>query len=352
MNCRDVRELSSEYLDQRLLPAATSLLEEHLKVCPNCLTEVETLRTTIGQIASLDRIETSPDFLLHVQRTIALRDAQGAEPGRTTRGFLARGASREGILRHLGTAPFLGRLRKWAFHRTLNVPLKVVALVLFSIGVVHLYYRSPELSKRDTTDAFPKVPMYDARPLIPREGVTREDSQALRDRPKERAVERTAKSEGKDQVRDESGARSDTEPTVGKVLQQSAQQAAPAAPPPQIHEIAVENVAVYEKKVKGLLEEVGGKILAEDRSSARGLSLTFQVPQSRQAQFLSALQGQSSPKAEAEESRRTSALAQREVREKKIDETPSGERQALTSEPPLQKNEPTVMLQLRIVPKQ
>ncbi|MFQ5903072.1 MAG: DUF2275 domain-containing protein, partial [Candidatus Binatia bacterium] len=117
MNCQEVRELSSDYLDHRLVPSEASLLEDHLKVCSGCREEIETLRTTVSAIGSLDEIETSPDFLSQVHRKI----------------------ERGGRVK---------RLWAWLFKPIkIKVPLEITALFLVSITAFYLYYRSPELSR-------------------------------------------------------------------------------------------------------------------------------------------------------------------------------------------------------------
>jgi len=44
MNCHEVKELSSAYLDQKLAPSQISSFEKHLNVCASCREEVEGLR--------------------------------------------------------------------------------------------------------------------------------------------------------------------------------------------------------------------------------------------------------------------------------------------------------------------
>lgn len=46
MTCRDFVEFLMAYLDQSLSPAVRSRFEEHMSVCPSCVTYVQTYRTT------------------------------------------------------------------------------------------------------------------------------------------------------------------------------------------------------------------------------------------------------------------------------------------------------------------
>src|SRR3990167_8957405 len=70
MTCHEAKELSSDYLDQRLSPMKITLIEEHLKTCIDCSREIEALRHTVSFIGSLDESETSADFLARVRRKI------------------------------------------------------------------------------------------------------------------------------------------------------------------------------------------------------------------------------------------------------------------------------------------
>jgi hypothetical protein len=74
MNCRVVRELSSEYLDRRLPSVEVILLERHLRDCPTCRQEVEALRRTITWIASLGELTAPPGFLGRVYENIEKRE--------------------------------------------------------------------------------------------------------------------------------------------------------------------------------------------------------------------------------------------------------------------------------------
>ena len=117
MNCHEVKELSSAYLDQKLAPSQISSFEKHLNVCASCREEVEGLRKTISLIGSLDEIETSPNFLVKLNAKLDRKKGIG------------------------------GRIWDWFFEPfKLKVPLQVTALLLVSITAFYIYYRSPELS--------------------------------------------------------------------------------------------------------------------------------------------------------------------------------------------------------------
>jgi anti-sigma factor RsiW len=74
MNCRGVRELSSEYIDRRLPSVEVIRLERHLRGCPTCRQEVEALRRTVSWIASLGELKAPPGFLGRVYEKIDKRE--------------------------------------------------------------------------------------------------------------------------------------------------------------------------------------------------------------------------------------------------------------------------------------
>jgi hypothetical protein len=105
---------------------------------------------------------------------------------------------------------------------------------------------------------------------------------------------------------------------------------------PEVYEIFVDDGALFERKVNILLERVGGKLLAQERSSVPGVLLTLEVPQSSRAEFLTALK---------EEGKTES-----EVRPPSLGAGAVG-RAASTLESSLRRDEPMVRLHLRVLPK-
>jgi anti-sigma factor RsiW len=70
LDCRELVELVTEYLDGALAPAAERRVTDHLAICDGCTTYVEQFRTTVdalghlpaGQVAELP--EPARDALL------------------------------------------------------------------------------------------------------------------------------------------------------------------------------------------------------------------------------------------------------------------------------------------------
>jgi predicted anti-sigma-YlaC factor YlaD len=56
IDCKQVRELSSDYLDEDLPPVKRSAIQGHLSKCGPCQAFVDTLASTISILASLPRV--------------------------------------------------------------------------------------------------------------------------------------------------------------------------------------------------------------------------------------------------------------------------------------------------------
>ncbi len=73
IDCKEVRELSSDYLEEDLPPAKRSAIQSHLSKCGPCQAFVDTLASTISILASLPRI-SAPASL---KRSILNRTRRG-----------------------------------------------------------------------------------------------------------------------------------------------------------------------------------------------------------------------------------------------------------------------------------
>ena len=62
MQCSEIQEMLSFYLDDWLSAEEKTLVEQHLAVCSVCRKEMETLRCTIQTLASLEQLSPPLDF--------------------------------------------------------------------------------------------------------------------------------------------------------------------------------------------------------------------------------------------------------------------------------------------------
>ncbi|HEV8341620.1 MAG TPA: zf-HC2 domain-containing protein [Candidatus Binatia bacterium] len=373
MNCQEARELSSEYLDQRLAPAQVSLLEEHIEACPDCERGIEALRTTISLIGSLDAIEPSPDFLDQVQRKI---DKQGK--------------------------PW--RVWAWLFEPIrIKVPLELTALIFLSITALHLYHRSPELTKevripdrlesvgvaRDKLgeenleakrrteksnqmdEGKPTAAVKpEARPSIPKSSEQSQDASQQVGEAADLSGKTTAPSslQGTRIAGDKAGEKSLEADERGRTAKREAvtQPAEPsrearevtAASKPEAHEISTDDVEFLGARIKVLLEKVGGKLLTQEGASGSGLLWTVELPQHRQTEFLAALKEESNLKSKPSASRHgafsggTLDKPTTELHRRDAGEKAQKRKVAPASESSPQTDEPIATLQIRILPKE
>lgn len=296
MNCQEIRELFSDYLDGRLKPAEATSVEAHLVACHDCRLEFGSLKKTVSLLGSLDEIEASPDFLGQVEKQIV-----------KGRNFI--------------------RLWAWLFEPVrIKIPLEITALVLVSILAFHLY-TTPEFSPHQSV-------------LKPAEEVAAPKVLPPAESPKSAS-------------RPERSFRADKAETLPSATGEIARfkEAVPAKEPasemkkasvePQMQEISAEDIALAAQRVKALLEEIGGRLMNEEGIADSGRLLTVELPVSGRDEFLSRIKDDIGSRARRE-IRKEGALALGGRDQKNV---------AAESKPAPAKDEPKVTLQLRILPK-
>jgi len=314
MNCQEVKELFSDYLDGRLAPSQVILLEEHANICSACAPELADLRATVSLMGSLGGIETSADFLARVNEKID----QTRNPGRLW-------------------SRLFEPIR-------IKLPLEAAALLLVSTLALYLYQRSPELSQKSlvgpeknvetaqeqqrerepeqsgeatVTKPLPapkaraerKMPLADAEVLAKLEtqppkseaanlsGVAEKlaaapvaGKAALDTETRRRSLEGAARPDVRERaaaalVASERQVSQTKRAEVTKAMSRGVAMLAPSAQP---LEVVTEDIALSQRQLKSLVEKLGGKIVSE-RASENGVLLVLELPQSRQAEFQSAV---------------------------------------------------------------
>lgn len=107
-DCSEIRNLLSEYLDDDLDAKAKALADEHLRTCPACREELDSLKTLVKGLGSIRPVKAPADFLDQLHKRME-------RPSK------------------------LSRLRGWLFHPLrVKIPLQlagaaVTALIIFSI---------------------------------------------------------------------------------------------------------------------------------------------------------------------------------------------------------------------------
>lgn len=73
MNCGEVKELLSEYVDDVLDPVTKAVVEEHLSACEDCQQELVSLKALVSDLGSLESVEPPKDFLDQLHERIEKR---------------------------------------------------------------------------------------------------------------------------------------------------------------------------------------------------------------------------------------------------------------------------------------
>ena len=68
LDCKDVRELSSEYLEKELSPSLFKKIQEHLDECNDCFAFVKTLSATIDLLNELPKTNADPRLKASIQQ--------------------------------------------------------------------------------------------------------------------------------------------------------------------------------------------------------------------------------------------------------------------------------------------
>ena len=66
MNCKEVKNKLSEYLDNMLSESQTVLIKEHLDTCSQCKMEYDELKRIIGHMQDMESLDTPKFFIKNV----------------------------------------------------------------------------------------------------------------------------------------------------------------------------------------------------------------------------------------------------------------------------------------------
>jgi Putative zinc-finger len=114
MNCEEIKDLLSEYLDGELDQRERKLVEEHLENCPGCAEELDGLKDCLKNLGSLKNVEPPPDFLSQVHTRLEYQSA------------------------------FKTAIKKIIFPIRFKIPLEVAGLAAAAVLIVYLLNISPE----------------------------------------------------------------------------------------------------------------------------------------------------------------------------------------------------------------
>jgi predicted anti-sigma-YlaC factor YlaD len=67
IECADIRELSSDYIDEEMDPENREQVRAHLEWCKLCLAFVNTLKATVGLLSSSEPPQPPPALKEHIR---------------------------------------------------------------------------------------------------------------------------------------------------------------------------------------------------------------------------------------------------------------------------------------------
>jgi hypothetical protein len=117
MNCHDVRERLSDFLDEALSPGELGEVRSHLEGCPECRRELERLRATLSILSRVERQRAPVGFVDRVM--------EAARP-----------------------VPWYRRLGRWLFVPLgSKLPAEAAAMAMIAVLGVFLLQRTPEMKE-------------------------------------------------------------------------------------------------------------------------------------------------------------------------------------------------------------
>jgi Putative zinc-finger/Predicted integral membrane protein (DUF2275) len=114
MNCEEIKNLLSEYLDDQVDDRERRLVEKHLENCRVCQGEFEGLKECLKNIDSLDKVKPPPEFLSQIHSRLEERSV------------------------------FKSAIKKIFFPIRFKIPLEAAGLAAAAVLIVYILNISPE----------------------------------------------------------------------------------------------------------------------------------------------------------------------------------------------------------------
>jgi hypothetical protein len=244
MNCEEVKELLSEYLDGVLDPKTKTLVDEHLSACKGCQEELASLKALAHELGSLESIAPPRDFLDQLHERMEQR------------------------------SPFPKILRALFVPLRLKIPLEfagAVAMAILVLSLLHIQqgsYRTAE------------APVSLTKERVSEKGALESRQEDLKDEAfKPQRAHRTAISGKLPQKKEQielalivKPALVPETPAPGSAMK--------AAPSLSAHPGIDENDEDFLLRLTGIIEHVGGSVVSIDyeKSSTRPESIHAEIP--------------------------------------------------------------------------
>ena len=70
IDCPEVRDLSSDYLEDGLPPSSRSKIQAHLRVCPSCTAFIKSLLSTITMLGRLPKAQPPSSLKRNIREDV------------------------------------------------------------------------------------------------------------------------------------------------------------------------------------------------------------------------------------------------------------------------------------------
>jgi len=300
MECRNIQEKLSEYLDDILSPQEKVTMDTHLKSCGECATALADLKKTIEHAKNLEEVEPPP----WLKQKIMTRVRAKARPGK-------------------------GLFQKLLYPLYIKLPVGAIATIAVALTTLYVFRTieleiklakgpteeaAPQPSSRkvqplqkgaETEKALPKASQgrYDAKNIAPsrpaEQPVPLKKSEPLTDRLEGPKAPEPMKQAGLSQEQRAAAPASGKDiatPSVGALAKEDAKrEAAPAAPMMKamieerkegiIFTVYVKDIEPARKEIEKQISELGGKVVKEESYENKDI-LTAEIDSIKLREFL------------------------------------------------------------------
>ena len=73
INCPEVRDMSSDFLEDGLPPSSQTKIQAHLRVCPSCTAFIRSLASTITLLGKLPKLKPPPSLKRNIGERVENR---------------------------------------------------------------------------------------------------------------------------------------------------------------------------------------------------------------------------------------------------------------------------------------
>ena len=73
IDCPEVRDMSSDFLEDELSPSSQAKIQAHLRICPSCTAFIKSLASTISLLGKLPKSKPPPALKRNIRERVENR---------------------------------------------------------------------------------------------------------------------------------------------------------------------------------------------------------------------------------------------------------------------------------------